>query len=81
MELTTAAESDKSVLEAISFDGVPITELTQEKAAEKYPDWTGNEVMWLHYGLEYKYDLNFDISSGWLHKFAVERTYDVDWNG
>ncbi len=81
LELTTAAESDKSVLETISFDGVPITELTQEKAAEKYPDWTGNEVMWLHYGFEYKYDLNFDISSGCLNKFAVERTYDVDWNG
>ena len=42
-----------------------------EKAAEKYPDWTGNEVMWLHYGLEYKYDLNFDMSTGYLNKFAV----------
>ena len=82
LELTImAAEDDKSVLETISFDGVPVTELTQEKAAEKYPDWTGNEVMWLHYGLEYKYDLNFDISTGYLNKFAVERTYDVDWNG
>lgn len=80
LELTVAAESDKSVLETISFDGVPVTELTQETAVEKYPDWTGNEVMWLHYGLEYKYDLNFDISTGYLNKFAVERTYDVDWN-
>lgn len=62
LELNMATENDKSVLETISFDGVPITELTQEKAAEKYPDWTGNEVMWLYYGLEYKYDLNFDIS-------------------
>lgn len=81
LELTMTAEDDKSVLETISFDGVPVTELTREKAAEKYPDWTGNEVMWLHYGLEYKYDLNFDISTGYLNKFAVERTYDVDWNG
>lgn len=80
LELTMAAEDDKSVLETISFDGVPVTELTQEKVAEKYPDWTGNEVMWLHYGLEYKYDLNFDISTGYLNKFSVERTYDVDWN-
>ena len=80
LELTMAAEDDKSVLETISFDGVPVTELTQKKAAEKYPDWTGNETMWLHYGLEYKYDLNFDISTGYLNKFAVERTYDVDWN-
>lgn len=80
LELTIAAEDDKSVLETITFDGVPVTELTHEKAAEKYPDWTGNEVMWLYYGLEYKYDLNFDISTGYLNKFAVERTYDVDWN-
>ncbi len=81
LELSMAAEDDKSVLETISFDGVPVTELTREKAAEKYPDWTGNEVMWLHYGLEYKYDLNFDISTGYLNRFAVERTCDVDWNG
>lgn len=81
LEATLATETDTGVLEQISFDGVPVTELTQEKAAEKYPDWTGNEVMWLHYGLEYKYDLNFDISTGRLNKFAVERTYDVDWNG
>lgn len=80
LELHMAAENDKSVLETISFDGVPVTELTQEKAAEKYPDWTGNEVMWLHYGLEYKYDLTFDISTGFLNGFTVERTYDVDWN-
>ena len=81
LEATLATETDKSILEKIAFDEVPVTELTQEKAAEKYPDWTGNEVMWLHYGLEYKYDLNFDMSTGYLNKFAVERTYDVDWNG
>lgn len=28
LELTMAAEGDKSVLETISFDGVPVTELT-----------------------------------------------------
>lgn len=80
MELNMAYENDKSILETICFDGVPITEFTREKAAEKYPDWTGNEVMWLHYGLKYKYDLNFDISTGYLNKFAVEHTYDVNWN-
>ena len=77
LEATLATETDKSILEKIAFDGVPVTELTQEKATEKYPDWTGNEVMWLHYGLEYKYDLNFDMSTGYLNKFAVERTYDL----
>ena len=81
LEAHMAAENDQSVLEKISFDGMPVTEWTQEKAMEKYPDWTGNEVMWLHYGLEYKYDLNFDMSTGYLNGFTVERTYDVDWNG
>lgn len=50
-------------------------------AGEKYPDWTGDEVMWLHYGLDYKYDLNFDISTGKMTKFIIEWTYDVDWTG
>lgn len=81
LEVNMAAEDNKSVLEKISFDGVPVTELTQKKAAEKYPDWTGNEVMWLHYGLEYKYDLVFDMSTGALTGFTVTRVYDVDWNG
>ncbi len=81
LELRMAAENDKSVLETISFDGVPVTELTLENAMEKYPDWTGNGVMWLHYGLDYKYDLLFDISTGILNGFNIERTYDVDWNG
>lgn len=80
LELNMAAEDDESVLETISFDSVPVTELTREKAGEKYPYWTGNEVMWLHYGLEYKYGLNFDISTGSLSGFTVERTYGVDWN-
>jgi len=79
LELDVTTESDTAVLEAVTFDGVPLTELTREKAGEMYPDWTGDEVMWLHYGTEYKYDLNFDMSTGNLTKFAVERTYDVDW--
>lgn len=81
MAMEMAAADDKSVLESISFDGTPVTEWTREKAVEKYPDWTGNEAMWLSYGLEYKYDLNFDYSTGELNRFSVERVYDVDWDG
>jgi len=81
LELNMAAEDDESVLKTISFDGVPVTELTREKAGEKYPDWSGDENMWLHYGLEYKYSLGFNNATGNLHSFTVERTYDVDWNG
>lgn len=80
MELHMAAEDDKSVLEKISFDGIPVTEWTQAKAVEKYPDWTGNEVMWLTYGLEYSYTLTFDMATGNLNGFTVECKYDVDWN-
>jgi len=80
LELSMAAEDDESVLETIAFDGVPVTELTREMAGEKYPDWTGDENMWLHYGLQYKYDLNFDSTTGKLSGFTVERSYDVDWN-
>ena len=81
LEVSMAAENDQSVLEKISFDGIPATEWTQEKAVEKYPDWSGDEVMWLKYGLEYKYTLTFDIATGALNGITVERTYDVDWNG
>lgn len=81
LEFSLVGEEDKSVLEKIAFDGVPITELTREKAGEMYPDWTGDEVMWLKYGLEYKYDLNFDMTSGQMTKFSASREYDVDWNG
>lgn len=80
MELNMAAEDDKSVLGAISFDGVPVTELTREMAGEKYPDWSGDENMWLHYGLEYRYSLVFNNATGNLISFTVERSYDVDWN-
>lgn len=80
LELNMASEDDESVLKTISFDGVPVTELTREKAGDKYPDWTGDENMWLHYGLDYKYDLIFNNATGKLSGFTVERTYDVDWN-
>ena len=52
---------------------------TQKKAVEKYPKWSGDEIMWLNYGLDYKYLLTFDISSGNMTGFTVERNYDVDW--
>ncbi len=81
LEFYMHSEDDPAVLSKIEFDGVPVTELTREKAGEMYPDWTGDEVMWLKYGLEYKYDLNFDMTSWHMTKFTVEREYDVDWSG
>ncbi len=80
LEFQMYGEEDPAVLGAIEFDGVPVTEFTRDKAGEMYPDWTGDENMWLKYGLEYSYDLNFD-TDGKLVKFAVEKKYDVDWTG
>lgn len=80
LEFHMYSEEDESVLEQISLDGVPVTEFTRELAGEKYPDWTGDENMWLKYGLQYKYDLNFD-SDGKMTQFTVECKYNVDWTG
>lgn len=81
LEFHLYSEDDPAVLANIEFDGVPVPELTRDKAGEKYPDWTGDENMWLKYGLTYKYSLNFDSSTGKLTQFTVEREYDVDWTG
>ncbi len=80
MEFQMAGADDASVLGQIEFDGVPVPEWTRDLAGEKYPDWTGDENMWLHYGLEYQYDLNFD-AEGKMFQFRVEKKYDVDWLG
>ena len=80
-EFQLYGEEDSAELDKITIDGVKLTEMTREKAGEMYPDWTGDESMWLKYGLEYRYDLNFDSSTGKLTQFTVERKYDVDWSG
>lgn len=74
-DLAGAGEED---LSGIQFDGVPVSELTREKAGEMCPDFSGDENMWLQYGTDYKYDLNFD-SEGKMIKFSIEKEYDVDW--
>lgn len=81
LEFRLYSEEDPAALEQIAFDGVKVTELTRDKAGEMYPDWTGDENMWLHYGLEYQYSLHFDSSTGRLTQFTIEREYDVDWTG
>lgn len=74
-DLAGAGEED---LSGIQFDGVPVSELTREKAGEMCPDFSGDENMWLQYGPDYKYDLNFD-SEGKMIKLSIEKEYDVDW--
>lgn len=79
IELHVLPDADQSLLDQIAFDGVPFKEMTQKKAVEKYSDWSGDEIMWLNYGTDYKYLLTFDIATGDLTGFTVERKYDVDW--
>lgn len=71
--------ASKEELDNILFDGVPVSEITREKAEEMCPDFTGDEVMWLQYGTDYKYDLNFSMEDGHMTGFSIEKEYDVDW--
>ena len=75
--MPNAEEKD---LESIVLDGVPVAEFTREKAGEMYPDFTGDENMWLQYGTDYKYDLLFS-QEGKMTGFTLEKEYDVDWTG
>ena len=79
MEFNFGTGESSAVLEKIQINGVPVPEITREKAEEMFPDFTGNEIMWLKYGLEYKYDLNFDPATGKLVKFSIARQYEVDY--
>lgn len=75
------SSGDSENMSKILFNGIPITELTREKAGEIFPDFTGDEFMWFSpvSMREYKYFMSFDWD-GALTKFSVERKYDVDWN-
>lgn len=71
--------ADKSELEKISFNGVPVTEISREKAGEMFPDFTGDDNMWLQYGPDYDYTLSFDTDK-MLVKLSLSKKYDVDWS-
>lgn len=74
--------SDGEGLDKIQFNGVPVTEISREKAGEMFPDFTGDENMWFSPASmrEYDYFMAFD-TDGMLNKFSVKKEYDVDWNG
>lgn len=71
---------DTTGMEKIAFHGVPINEITREKAGEMFPDFTGDENMWLQYGRDYEYSLVYNAADGTLIKLSVQKKYDVDWN-
>lgn len=63
------------------FNGVPVTEISREKAGEMFPDFTGDENMWFSPAsmTDYEYFMSFDMD-GMLNKFSLKKKYDVDWN-
>lgn len=81
MEFSLIGE-EPSNLSHILFNGVPINEITRDKAGEMFPDFTGDENMWFSSGTsDYKYFMAFNSDDGMMNKFSVERKYEVDWSG
>lgn len=80
MEFSLSA-TDKTGLDKIAFNGVPVTELTREKAGEVFPDFTGDQNMWFSQPtmLEYRYFMGFG-ADGMLTQFSVKKDYDVDYS-
>ena len=80
MEINISS-TDKSGLDKILFNGVPITEISREKAGEMFPDFSGDENMWFSSPtmLDYEYFMAFG-ADGMLMKVSVKKNYDVDWN-
>lgn len=72
--------AEKSDMDKIAFNGISANDLDRTRAGEEFPDFTGDENMWLLYGRDYKYDLDFN-SDGVLTSMSAERKYDVDWSG
>ncbi len=72
---------DEADLAKIELNGVPVTEITREKAGEMFPDFTGDDIMWFSPAsmTDYSYFTAYDMD-GKMVKFSVEKKYDVDWN-
>lgn len=64
----------------IALNGVPVTEISQEKAQEMFPEFKSYDYYMLEYGKDYEYSLSFSQQDGLLNKFTVKREYDVDWS-
>lgn len=76
-------DEEPSKLSGILFNGVPVNEITREKAGEIFPDFTGDENMWFSSASasEYKYFMAFNSDDGMMNQFSVEKKYEVDWSG
>lgn len=65
----------------IALNGVPVSEITQEKAQEMFPDFDSYDYYMRQSGDDYEYVLNFSTEDNYLYTFTVEKEYDVDWTG
>ena len=71
---------EESELKRIAFNGVPVSEMSREKAGEMFPDFSGDDYMWLQKGEDYEYFMSFDPTDHMLSSFSLEKEYDVDWS-
>ena len=71
---------EKADLDKIEFNGVKVSEISRKKAGEMFPDFTGDEYMWLQKGSDYEYFMGFSAEDTMLTQFSVEKEYDVDWS-
>ena len=81
IEVSVSHDELKS-LKNILFNGVPITEISREKAGEMFPDFSGDDNMWFSPATmtDYKYFMSFSAEEKILNNFYTEKKYDVDWS-
>lgn len=79
MEFYLGGETEERA--RIALNGVPVSEIDQEKAIEMFPEFSSYDYyMSSKYDPIYEYTLNFSQQDGLLSKFTVKRKYDVDWS-
>ena len=70
---------EKSDMERIAFNGVPVSEISREKAGEMFPDFKGDDYMLFQNGTDYEYFMSFNQEDSMLDNFSITKEYDVDW--
>lgn len=75
------SSGNKAGLGQVLFCGVPVTEISREKAEEMFPDFTGDPYMWFSPAsmADYEYFMAFGTEDGMLNRLLIEKRYDVDW--
>lgn len=71
--------AEEEELDKISLNGIPVSQISREKAGEMFPGSTGDDFILL-YGTDYEYTLSFSQEDGMLSSFSVAKEYDVDWS-